>query len=100
MALPNADHVFAEIEEHKRLRSAAYHSGVDEGPEHEAACGAEESALQALGDCEPKTVAGAAALLDYMAEVEGCFVANTGSPILKTVLTVANALKSIERRES
>ena len=52
MAEANADHVFAAIEEHKRLRAIAYYSGVDQGPEHEAACEAEESALQALGDIE------------------------------------------------
>jgi hypothetical protein len=57
MAQADADHVFAAIEEHKRLRAIAYYSGVDEGSEHEAACDAEESALQALGDREPKTVA-------------------------------------------
>jgi hypothetical protein len=94
-----ADHIFAAIEEHKRLRSAAYYSGVDEGPEYEAACVEEESALQALSRLKPITVGGACALLKYMANVEGCFVRNTGSPLLKTVLTVANALKAIERRQ-
>jgi hypothetical protein len=93
------DPIFAAIEKHKRLRAFAYGSfGDDEGPGYEAACDAEESALQALGDLAPTTVAGSAALLGYMAEVEGCFVKNSGSPILKTVLTFANALKAIGRR--
>jgi hypothetical protein len=35
-----------------------------------------------------------------MADVEGCFVRNSGSPLLRTVLTVANALKAIERQQS
>jgi hypothetical protein len=97
------DPVFAAIAEHKRLRAFAYHGGFDEGdegPEYEAACTAEESALQALSRLKPTTVGGARALLKYMADVEGCFVRNTGSPLLRTVLTVANALKAIERQQS
>jgi len=101
MAQANDDPVFAAIDEHKRLRSFAYDSfgEHDEGPEYEAACAEEESALQALSRLKPITVGGARALLKYMAKVEGCFVRNTGSPLLKTVLTVANALKAFERRQ-
>jgi hypothetical protein len=72
----------------------------DEGPEYEAACVEEESALQALSRLKPITVGGAPVVLKYMAKVEGCFVRHTGSSLLKTVLTVANALKVIERRQS
>jgi hypothetical protein len=103
MAPASDDPVFAAIAEHKRLRSFAYHGGfdeLDEGPEFEAACDDEERAIQALGSLKPTTVAGAAALLAYMARVEGFFVKNTGSPLLKTVKTVAKALKTIEPREA
>jgi hypothetical protein len=97
------DLVFAAIEKHKTLRAFAYHGGFDEGdegPDFEAACVAEESALQELSKLKPTTVGGARALLKYMADVEGCFVRSTGSPILRTVLTIANALKAIERQQS
>jgi hypothetical protein len=101
MAQANEDPVFAAIDDHKRLRAFAYggFGDDDEGPEYESACDAEESALQALSRLKPITVGGARALLKYMANVEGCFVRSTGSPLLKTVLTVANALKAIERRQ-
>jgi hypothetical protein len=33
-----------------------------------------------------------------MVEVEGCFVKASGSPILKTIVTVSNTLKAIEER--
>jgi hypothetical protein len=102
MASTDEDPVLAATEEHKKLRAFAYDSfgEDDEGPEYEAACTAEESALQALSRLKPTTVGGARALLKYMADVEGCFVRNSGSPLLRTVLTVANALKAIERRQS
>ena len=45
----------------------------------------------------PTTVAGASALLAYMAEVEGDFT-DSGSPLLRTVLTVARGLEAMSRR--
>jgi hypothetical protein len=99
MAPAIEDPIFAAIEEHKKLRAFANHGGFDEGdegPAFEAACDAEERALQVLGDLSPTTVAGAAALLAYMAEVEGYFIKNSGSPILKAIVTVSHALKAIE----
>jgi hypothetical protein len=55
MAQANDDPVFAAIDEHKRLRSFAYDGfgEHDEGPEYEAACVEEESALQALSRLKP-----------------------------------------------
>jgi hypothetical protein len=66
----------------------------DEGPEYEAACLEEESALQALSRLKPITGGGARALLKYMAKVEGCFVRNTGSPLLKTVFDCRKCAQS------
>lgn len=60
----------------------------------EAANDDEEAALQTLGDLVPTSTAGAAALLAYMAEVEGDF-ADKQSPLLRTVLSVAKGLDEL-----
>ena len=89
------DPVLGQIEQHRALRLAiAATSEEDDDPAYVTACDAEEAALQALGDALPTSVAGAAALLAYMAEVEGDF-ADDGSPLLRTVLTVARSLQQM-----
>lgn len=86
------DPVFAQIELHKSLRIKINDMpGPDDGPLYLAACADEEAAIQALGDMKPTTIAGAAAQLRYMAEVEEPF-ADEQSPLMRCVLTVAGAL--------
>ena len=101
-AMPTAatiDPVLKQIGQHRALHLAiGKTSGLDD-PDYENACEVEEAALQALGDALPTTVAGAAALLAYMAEVEGDF-ADDQSPLLRTVLTVARGLEVISRRSA
>ena len=95
LATAAADPVLEQIAGHRALRIAITRtSGRDDDPAYEAACDAEEAALQALGDALPTSIAGAAALLAYMAEVEGDF-ADDGSPLLRTVLSVAAGLINI-----
>ena len=99
-ATVGADPVLAQIELHKVLRIRANTMpGNDDDPAYVAACAEEEATLQALGDMTPATVHGAVAQLLYMADVEGCF-ADPGSPLLRTVLSVARGLHQIARTAS
>lgn len=87
-----------QIEQHRALRLAiGGTSGHDNDPAYVMACDVEEAALQALGYALPTSLRSAAALLGYMAEVEGDF-ADDGSPLLRTVLTVAAALEAMAER--
>ena len=91
------DPVIEQIEHHCALRLAiSKTSGLDNDPAYVTACDAEEAALQALGDALPTTVTGAAALLAYMADVEGDFADNQ-SPLLRTMHTVARSLQQMAR---
>ena len=94
------DPVLAQIARHQTLRLAVNKtSGRDDDPVYVTACQDEEAAIQALGDMLPTTLAGAAAQLAYMAEVEADF-ADDGSPLLRTALTVSRQLEAMSRRAS
>lgn len=90
--------MFAGIAKHQALRKAVWETSEDD-PAFENVFKDQETAIQALGDMLPSTVAGAAAQLAYIAEVEGDFT-DEQSPLLRTVLTVAQGLAAMSRRVS
>ena len=87
------DSVFAAIEQHRVLKASIF-NGSDEDPDDEMTDLLEEQ-LQALGRMEPTTVAGAIALLAYMADEEGYF-ADANSPLVPTIHSVVAALTKLE----
>ena len=89
------DPVFAQIEAHRALRSLAYGKVyADNDPLLETVCQKEEQAIQALADTMPTSVAGVAALLEHMLEVEG-FDATADGPLIRSIHSAAKALAAI-----
>jgi hypothetical protein len=86
------DPIFAAIEQHRLVRAAAYDGEHDPSDE---ISDREEELLQELGKIEPTTIAGAAALLSYMVDVEGYFV-DANSPLVPTINCVVAALEKLE----
>ena len=67
---------------------------ADDKPAYWAACRDEEAAVQALGHVLPTSIAGAVALLEYIADVEADFV-DEQSPIVGAMLSVAKGLTAL-----
>jgi hypothetical protein len=90
---PPADPIFALIKGHKASLSQG--AGVPD-EEFNRLVAIEEKKLQKLARTEPKTLAGARALLIHVARTEACYI-NGESPIGRAMFTVAKALRKMEQ---